>query len=67
MGCGAFYVDPVCTHLREALTSAVYDPKHITEDKRLDDGSTNIDSLDAMEYACEPVMDAIISVSGVRP
>ena len=67
MGCGAFYVDPGCTHLREALTSAVYDPKHITEDKRLDDGSTNIDSLDAMEYACEPVMDAIISVSGVRP
>jgi PBSX family phage terminase large subunit len=67
MGRGAFFVDPGCTHLREALTSAVYDSKHITEDKRLDDGSTNIDSLDAMEYACEPVMDAIISVSGVRP
>ena len=67
MGRGAFFVDPSCTHLREALTSAVYDSKHITEDKRLDDGSTNIDSLDAMEYACEPVMDTIISVSGVRP
>ena len=67
MGRGAFFVDPGCTHLREALSSAVYDSKHITEDKRLDDGSTNIDSLDAMEYACEPVMDAIISVSGVRP
>jgi PBSX family phage terminase large subunit len=67
MGRGAFFVDPGCTHLREALTSAVYDSKHITEDKRLDDGSTNIDSLDAMEYACEPVMDTIISVSGVRP
>lgn len=67
MGRGAFFVDAGCTHLREALTSAVYDSKHVTEDKRLDDGSTNIDSLDAMEYACEPVMDAIISVSGVRP
>lgn len=67
MGRGAFFVDPGCTHLREALTSAVYDSKHVTEDKRLDDGSTNIDSLDAMEYACEPVMDTIISVSGVRP
>lgn len=67
MGRGAFFVDPGCTHVREALTSAVYDSKHVTEDKRLDDGSTNIDSLDAMEYACEPVMDAIISVSGVRP
>lgn len=67
MGRGAFFVDPGCAHLREALTSAVYDSKHITEDKRLDDGSTNIDSLDAMEYAFEPVMDTIISVSGVRP
>lgn len=67
MGRGAFFVDPSCTHVQEALTSAVYDPKFITKDKRLDDGSTNIDSLDAMEYACEPVMDAIISVSGVRP
>lgn len=67
MGRGAFFVDPGCTHLREALTSAVYDSKHITEDERLDDGSTNIDSLDAMEYAFEPVMDTIISVSGVRP
>lgn len=67
MGRGAFFVDPGCKHLREALTAAVYNPKKITKDERLDDGTTNIDSLDAMEYACEPVMDAIISVSGVRP
>ena len=66
MGRGAFYVDAGCKHLREALSSAVYDGKHKTEDKRLDDGSTNIDSLDAMEYAMEPVMKDIIAKSGLR-
>lgn len=65
MGRGAFFVDPSCIHLREALTAAVYDPKHTTEDKRLDNGTTNIDSLDAMEYAFESVMDDIIAKSGV--
>lgn len=66
MGRGAFFVDAGCTHLREALSSAVYDGKHKNEDKRLDDGSTNIDSLDAMEYAMEPVMQDIIAKSGLR-
>lgn len=66
MGRGAFFVDAGCKHLREALSSAVYDSKHKTEDRRLDDGSTNIDSLDAMEYAMEPVMKDIIAKSGLR-
>lgn len=66
MGRGAFFVDPGCVHVMEALSSAVYDPKHVTEDVRLDNGSTNIDSLDAMEYGFEPVMQAIIKTSGVN-
>lgn len=65
MGRGAFFVDQNCIHLREALASAVYDPKYTTEDRRLDNGTTNIDSLDAMEYAFESVMDDIIAKSGV--
>lgn len=65
MGRGAFFVDPGCKHVQEALTAAVYDSKHVTEDVRLDNGTTNIDSLDAMEYAFEPVMDNIIKMSGV--
>lgn len=65
MGRGAFFVDPGCVHVQEALTAAVYDSKHVTEDVRLDNGTTNIDSLDAMEYAFEPVMDNIIKMSGV--
>lgn len=65
MGRGAFFVDPGCKHVQEALSAAVYDSKHVTEDVRLDNGTTNIDSLDAMEYAFEPVMDNIIKMSGV--
>ena len=60
MGRGAFFVDPLCKHVQEALTSAVYSGKTPGKDDRLDDGSTNIDSLDAMEYALEPVMDDIM-------
>lgn len=65
MGRGAFFVSPGCKHVREALSSAVYDAKS-KEDKRLDNGTTNIDSLDAMEYAFEPDMDKIIKLSGLR-
>lgn len=66
MGRGAFFVDPGCTHVREALSSAVYDSKSLVKDVRLDNGSTNIDSLDAMEYAFEPYMNDIINLSGVN-
>lgn len=60
MGRGAFFVDESCTHVRDALTSAVYDSRILTKDVRLDNGTTDIDSLDAMEYALEPVMDDMI-------
>lgn len=65
MGREAFFVNPLCKHVMEALSAAVYDSKHVTEDVRLDNGTTNIDSLDAMEYAFEPVMKDIIAMSGV--
>lgn len=52
MAQGRFKVARNCRHMIEALSDAQYDPKH--EDERLDDGSTDIDSLDAMEYCLEP-------------
>ena len=42
-----------CTATISALENAVYDTKSM-EDKRLDNGTTNIDSLDSMEYTTEP-------------
>lgn len=51
-----------CTHTLEAFQTAVWDAKHATEDVRLDDGTYNIDSLDAQEYAVEPYMRQLITV-----
>ena len=60
MGSGRFFVARHCVHTIDALKNAVWDAKHPTEDVRLDDGTTNIDSLDAMEYALEREIPALI-------
>ena len=49
-----------CQATRKAMQEAVYDPNKPTEDVRLDDGTTNIDSLDSMEYSVESVMDDVL-------
>ena len=48
-----FKVSRSCPHLIDALQSAIYDPDKF-EDERLDDGTSDIDSLDAFEYSIEP-------------
>ena len=53
MGADRFKVHSGCKWTIDALKSAIWDSKHTTEDVRLDNGSTNIDSLDALEYAYE--------------
>ena len=47
-----------CKHTIEAFQTAIWKP-NTTEEKRLDDGSINIDSLDAQEYSTEPYMTNI--------
>lgn len=50
---GRLFVSRSCPHLIDAFRTAMYDStKH--EDERLDDGTTDIDSLDAFEYTIEP-------------
>ena len=52
MGCGRFWiVKDDCKDLIKALNTAIWNPKH--PDERLDDGSTDIDTLDASEYSVE--------------
>ena len=53
MGAGRFFVNRACPHTIDAIKSAIWDAKKPTEDVRLDNGTTNIDSLDALEYAYE--------------
>lgn len=50
---GRFKVSRNCLHLIDALQTAIYDPDKF-EDERLDDGTSDIDSLDAFEYSIEP-------------
>lgn len=60
MAQGRFFVAPHCTVTSAALSGAVWDGKAAGKDVRLDDGSHNIDSLDALEYSFENVMEAMI-------
>lgn len=52
MGAGRFFITPDCQTLKKALQDAVYNSKTLQEE-RLDDGSTDIDTLDAFEYTIE--------------
>lgn len=52
MGAGLFYVTEDCETLIKAFQDAVYNSKKL-EEERLDDGSTDIDTLDAFEYSIE--------------
>jgi len=61
-----FFVMRNCTHVIEALQSAVWDNKKF-EDVRLDNGTTNIDSLDALEYSTEPYMKQILKAGLYDP
>lgn len=60
MAAGRFFVLKSCPKTSEALMAAVWDERSPTKDVRLDDGTMNIDSLDAMEYAYEREIGALV-------
>ena len=49
---GRFYYTEDCKSLQEAMSMAVWNPKSM-ELERLDDGTSDIDTLDAFEYSYE--------------
>lgn len=53
MGGGRFWYLPTAESLKDALISALWSGKHPGVDERLDDGTTDIDTLDAFEYTIE--------------
>lgn len=53
MAQGRLFVSEACPRLEEAFCTAQYD-RDRPEDARLDDGTSDIDSLDAFEYSIEP-------------
>lgn len=55
-----YFILSDCTETIQAFDDAVWDEEK--EDVRLDDGSTNIDSLDAQEYSSEPYMTIMLDL-----
>ena len=53
-----FTVHRDCRHVINSLRSQVWDDKHITEDVRLDDGTKDIDTADALEYSFSAYINA---------
>ena len=60
MGAGRFFITKDCESLQTAFSDAVWNKEVIGKDERLDDGSTDIDSLDAFEYTIERDMKYLI-------
>lgn len=60
MGAGRFFITDDCESLAIAFSDAVWDQEVVGKDERLDDGSTDIDSLDAFEYTIERDMKYLI-------
>lgn len=53
MGGGRFFYMPEADTLKDALCAALWSDKRTGKDLRLDDGTTDIDTLDAFEYIIE--------------
>lgn len=49
-----------CETLETAFCTATWNPKVLTADERLDDGTSDIDSLDGFEYTIERYIDLLI-------
>lgn len=64
MAQGRFGVMQHCKAHIKALEEAVYDDSKPVKDVRLDDGTTNIDSLDSMEYSTESLQNDILYLRG---
>nr|DAO79454.1 MAG TPA: large terminase [Caudoviricetes sp.] len=60
MGAGRFFITDDCESLETAFSDAVWNKEVKDKDERLDDGSTDIDSLDAFEYTIERDMKYLI-------
>ena len=63
IGQGRLFYMEWCTNLRDALSTAVWDEKH--PDERLDNGTTDIDTLDCSEYAIEPYTNELLAAGGL--
>lgn len=59
-----YYVDEECQSLKDAISTAIWDPKQPTANIRLDNGTSDIDSMDAFEYTFERDITKLIQKGG---
>ena len=55
-----YYVEPDCRSLMGAIGTAIWDPQQPTQNIRLDNGTSDIDSMDAFEYTFERSIERMI-------
>lgn len=65
MSHGNYRIMKHCTQLIRAFSEAVWEQGSGC-DRRLDNGSVNVDSLDAAEYSIEPFMNRVLDMLGRR-
>ncbi|MFA6813769.1 MAG: hypothetical protein WCR45_11915, partial [Bacteroidaceae bacterium] len=65
MAQGRYKIMKNCNHTIDALKNAVWDSTKF-EDVRLDNGTSNIDSLDAQEYTTEKYTKDLLAVQMIR-
>lgn len=57
-----YYILSICTVTIDAFENAIWDEDEL-DDVRLDDGTTNIDTLDAQEYSTEKFMPTLLKLN----
>lgn len=62
MAQGRFFITEDCNSLKDALSTAVWNPKEL-KPVRLDDGTSDIDSLDSFEYSFEKDIKKLIDAA----
>ena len=60
MGADRYKIHRRCKPTIQAFSEAMWDSRYLTEDVRLDNGTSNIDNLDAQEYSTEFIMRDIL-------
>lgn len=64
MGENRFHIMKNCQQVKGALETAMWDSKKV--DARLDDGTSDIDTIDALEYSIEPFMSYLLDTSRLK-
>ena len=60
MASDRFKINAKCEQTIQALRTAMWNSKVLSKDERLDNGTTNIDSIDALEYAFESEITSLV-------